>query len=239
MLALAFTLLACAQKSEVDELKAKVTTLEEKVASLEKRPSAGGAAAPADPAKEEAANAIMKEASELLKANDFASAKPKLEQLIKDYPDTKAGKAADRQYKEVGLIGSPAAPIEAEKWFQGKGDYSASPVTLMVFWEVWCPHCKKEMPELAEREADLKKKGVQIVAFTKVTKSATDEKVEEFIKENKIKYPVAKETKEASMSTAFNVSGIPAAALVKDGKVIWRGHPGRLDDDTLAKLIAG
>ncbi len=236
MLALAFTLLACAQKSEVDELKAKVTTLEEKVATLEKRPAAAGGATVADPAKEEAANAIMKEAAEFIKANDFQAAKPKLEQLIKDFPDTKAGKAADRQYKEVGLIGSPAAPIEVEKWFQGKGDYSAAPVTLMVFWEVWCPHCKREMPELAVKEADLKKKGVQVIGFTKITKSATEEKVVEFIKENNIKYPMAKE-KDGNLSKAFNVSGIPAAALVKDGKVIWRGHPGRLDDDTLAKLI--
>ncbi len=235
MLALTLALLGCAQKTDVDALTARVVALEEKVGGLEKRPAGPAGQVAADPVKEEAAGVLMKEASELLKANDYAAAKPKLEQLIKDYGDTKAGKAADRQYKEVGLIGSPAGPIEVDKWFQGKGDYSAAPVTLMVFWEVWCPHCKTEMPELAGREADLKKKGIQIVAFTKVTKSASDEKVAEFIKEHNIKYPVAKE-KEGSMSKAFNVSGIPAAALVKDGKVIWRGHPGRLDEDTLAKL---
>jgi hypothetical protein len=49
---------------------------------------------------------------------------------------------------------------------------------------------------------------------------------------------MAKE-KDASMSTGFNVTGIPAAALVKEGKVIWRGHPGRLDDATIDKLIGG
>ncbi len=235
MLALTLALLGCAQKTDVDALTARVVALEEKVVTLEKRPAGPAGQVAADPVKEEAAGVLMKEASELLKVNDYAAAKPKLEQLIKDYGDTKAGKAADRQYKEVGLIGTPAAAIEAASWYQGKGDYSAAPVTLMVFWEIWCPHCKKEMPELAEREAELKKKGIQIVGFTKVTKSATDEKVAEFIKEHKIKYPMAKE-KDGSMSKAFNVSGIPAAALVKDGKVIWRGHPGRLDEETLAKL---
>ena len=41
------------------------------------------------------------------------------------------------------------------------------------------------------------------------------------------------------MSSSFAVTGIPAAALVKDGKVVWRGHPARLDDALLDKLMAG
>lgn len=237
MLALTFALLGCAQKTDVDALNARVAALEEKVATLEKR-GGGGAAAVADPAKEEAANAVMKDVTEALKTNDYPTAKVKLEQLTKDYSDTKAGKAADRMYKEVGLIGTDAHPIEAEKWFQGKADYANAPVTLVVFWEAWCPHCKKEVPELAKREADLKKKGVQVVGVTRVTKSATDDTVTAFLKDNDVKFPIAKD-KEGATSEAFNVSGIPAAALVKNGKVIWRGHPGRLDDATLDKLIAG
>ena len=232
---LAFALLvSCAQQKDVAALEAKVTALEEKLAALEKKAPAG----PASSAEEEAANAIMKEATEAMKGNDYATAKAKLQELTAKHSATKAGKAADRMYKEVGLIGTDAKPIEVDKWFQGKADYADAPVTMMVFWEVWCPHCKKEMPELAVKEEGLKAKGVQVIGITKVTKSSTDEKVEEFIKENNIKYPMAKE-KDASLSEGFNVSGIPAAALVKGGKVIWRGHPGRLDDATLDKLIAG
>ena len=70
-----------------------------------------------------------------------------------------------------------------------------------------------------------------------MTKSATDEKVEEFIKESKAKFPILKE-KDGSLSKAYAVSGIPAAALVKDGKVIWRGHPARLDDATIDALMS-
>lgn len=235
MLALTFALLGCAQKTDVDALNARVVALEEKVASLEKK---GGGGSAADPAKEEAANAVMKQVTESLKANDYPAAKEKLQQLTKDYSDTKAGKAADRMYKEVGLIGTDAHAIEAEKWFQGKADYADAPVTLLVFWEVWCPHCKKEIPELGKREADLKKKGVQVVGVTRITKSATEDSAKAFLKENDVKFPVLKD-KDSATSDGFNVSGIPAAALVKGGKVIWRGHPGRLDDATLEKLIAG
>ncbi len=70
-----------------------------------------------------------------------------------------------------------------------------------------------------------------MVGLTKITRSATEEKVNEFIKENKLGYPTAKEG--GDLSKAFNVSGIPAAAVVKGGKIVWRGHPGRLNDDMI------
>ena len=44
-------------------------------------------------------------------------------------------------------------------------------------------------------------------------------------------YPTAKEN--GDLSKHFNVSGIPAAAVVKGGKVVWRGHPGRLNDSMI------
>ena len=47
--------------------------------------------------------------------------------------------------------------------------------------------------------------------------------------------PIAKEG--GAYSSVFNVSGIPAAAIVKDGKIIWRGHPARLDKTMLEGLL--
>ena len=46
---------------------------------------------------------------------------------------------------------------------------------------------------------------------------------------------MAKESGDASK--AFGVSGIPAAAVVKDGKVVWRGHPGRLTEQMIESWI--
>jgi thiol-disulfide isomerase/thioredoxin len=238
-LALASLLLTgCAQKSELDAANERLKALEEKVAQLEKAPKSAGAAAAASSEEEEAAGKLMQEVQEAVKNMDYATAKTKLAELGGKYGSTRAGKASSRMAAEINLIGTDAAPIEAEKWFQGKADFADSKATLLVFWEVWCPHCKKEIPKLAEDEGKYKAKGVQIIAATKVTKSATDEKVMELLKESKAKYPVLKE-KDGSMSKAYAVSGIPAAALVKDGKVIWRGHPARLDDATLDKLLAG
>ena len=77
---------------------------------------------------------------------------------------------------------------------------------------------------------------MNVVGLTKVTRSSTDESVAEFIKDSGISYPVGKE-KGGNLSSHYNVSGVPAAAIVKDGKIVWRGHPARIDDSLLDKLL--
>ncbi len=243
LFALAATLTGCVPKSEHDALVEKVAKLEEKVNGMGggARPGAPGApAAAVDPAQEEAASKLLSEIQEARKAGDTAGAKAKLAELTAKFGDTRAGKAAARIGPEVNLIGTDAKPIEVEKWFtKKKATFDDSKTTVLVFWESWCPHCKREVPKLPELAGKWKGKGVQVVALTKVTKSSTDEIVETFIKDNKLEsIPVGKE-KEGSMSSAYAVTGIPAAAVVKGGKVIWRGHPAQLTDDVLGKLTEG
>ena len=76
---------------------------------------------------------------------------------------------------------------------------------------------------------------MDIVGLTRLTRDKSPEEVDAFLKENKVTYPVAKEN--GKVAQHFAVSGIPAAALVKDGTIVWRGHPGRLSDETIAKHI--
>lgn len=225
----------CAQKTQVDAIDARLKALEEKVAA------GGGASAKGTPAapspEEEAAKKLMEEAQNAITANDYGTAKTKLQEVMDKYKTTRAGMAANKMMPEVALIGSDAKPIEVEKWYQGKADFSQSDATLLVFWESWCPHCKREMPKMPELQAKWKSKGLQVVGLTKVNKSATDESVTTFMAENKIDIPMAKE-KDGSMSAAYAVTGVPAAAIVKGGKVIWRGHPARLTDEMLEKLLS-
>lgn len=236
-------LAGCAPKTDVDDLKAKVTALEEKVAAMEKggvkaAPGAAAAAPAADPAKEEAATKLLTESQEARKNGDFATAKAKIAELTSNYADTRAGKAAVRIGAEINVVGTDAKPIAVEKWFtKKKASYDDAKTTVMVFWEVWCPHCKREVPKLPELATKWKGKGVQVVALTKITKSATEEGVMDFIKENKLEGLAIGKEQGSEMSDAFAVTGIPAAAVVQGGKVVWRGHPAQLTDDVLGKLV--
>ena len=66
------------------------------------------------------------------------------------------------------------------------------PSRAVVFWEIWCPHCRREVPKLEEMSAQYKGK-MDIVGLTRLTRDKSPEEVDAFLKENKVTYPVAKE----------------------------------------------
>ena len=238
-LALAALLAAgCATETQVKELEERVAALEKKVEEQGSRPSSAAAAAAAqveaDPEKEKAAQELYTKLTDLTKEGKMAEAKVVYDELNTKFGDTLTARRAAKQGAELTVIGKDApSDLSIDKWFQGEGnvDLTADGPTLLVFFEEWCPHCKREVPKLQETYGKFHDKGLNMVGITKVTRSATDEKVAEFVKTGGLTYPVAKETGE--LSTYFAVSGIPAAAVIKDGKIIWRGHPARLTDEML------
>lgn len=60
---------------------------------------------------------------------------------------------------------------------------------------------------------------LSIVGLTRVTRSATDDKVRRFLRENRITYPIVKE--DGSTGTYFNLPGTPFMTVVRDGKLLW------------------
>ncbi len=231
----------CATEDQVKKLEERIVTMEKKVEELDKRPAASSSArasapaAPANPEAEAAATKLVEEMQASLGAGKTEEAKAKADELNAKYASTTTAMRAKKMTSELAVIGKVAPPkFEVEKWFQGEGkvDLQSNKPTLLVFWEVWCPHCRKEMPEL---ETGLwksyKAQGLQVVGLTRLTKGKTEADVEAFIKENSLTFPVAKE--KGDLADYFAVSGIPAAAVVKGGKVVWRGHPGRLTEDMI------
>lgn len=221
------------------ELEKRVSDLEKKLAEVEKAPAArpGAPAAPANDADEQAAADLLKAASQASEEMKYDEAKAKLAELNSKYPSTRAARAAQRLNDELAIIGKPAGDLKVEKWFQGNlASLDSGKATLLVFWEVWCPHCKREVPKLTETFNKYNGQGLQMVGLTKMTRDVTEDQVSSFIKDQKVAYPIAKEEGDA-MSQHFGVRGIPAAAVVKDGKVVWRGHPARLTDDMIKSWL--
>jgi hypothetical protein len=50
-----------------------------------------------------------------------------------------------------------------------------------------------------------------------------------------VSYPIAKE--DGSASAYFDVAGIPAVALIKDGRLLWFGHPSRISDELISGCV--
>lgn len=234
--------LAWAQSPDAQQLQQKVEALETRLATLERtlaqrlgaieqRLAQGGTAGNA---AEPQAEAAYSQIAQLVAQGEYEKAQGEMAEFMKAYGSTNTAKKARRMYEELSVIGK-AVPSDwgVEKWYQGEKDVSldGKKTTLLVFWEEWCPHCKREVPKLDQFYSDLKASGLQVVGFTKVTRSSTEDKVTDFIQTSKLSYPQAKEN--GNLSQYFNVSGVPAAAVVKDGKVVWRGHPAQLNETQL------
>ena len=188
------------------------------------------------PDDEEKATELYGQATEFVENFQAEEAKAVLTVLLAEYGQTRAAARARRMQIELEVVGRDAPPLSPsiESWFVGSADYNARGYTVLVFWEAWCPHCTRELPQMNEWTRELRESGeITVIGLTKITKSSTPEKVTAFIADNAIDMPIAKEN--GDLSTAFNVSGIPAAAVVKDGKVVWRGHPGRLSAKSLRR----
>ena len=214
------------------ELAKRVDELEQEIAELKKNPPKAGAPQAANAEEEQAAADLLKAASAHAEKMEYDQAKKKLADLKAKYGTTRAARAAARLDSELAVIGKDAGDLQVDKWFQGDLANLNDGTTLLVFWEVWCPHCKREVPKLAETYNKFNGKGLKMVGLTKMTRDIKEEQVTSFLADNKVTYPIAKEKGDA-MSKHFGVRGIPAAAVVKDGKVVWRGHPARLTDDMI------
>jgi thiol-disulfide isomerase/thioredoxin len=222
-------------EKRIEALEKKISTLEknlyQRLSAIETQVRQGGRAP--NPLEGEAQQAYAN-ISRLAAEGKIDEAKAAMTEFNKKYAATDTAKRARRLGDELAVVGK-TAPAEwgIEKWYQGESevDLASGKATLLIFWEVWCPHCQREVPKAQALYDSLKGDGLQVVALTRITKSATEEKVTTFIDENKVGYPCAKEN--GTISQYFNVSGIPAAAVVKDGKVVWRGHPARLNEGML------
>ena len=184
------------------------------------------------------AQKAFQEIGTLAKKGDFEQAKQKMVLFMSKYGATPIASRAVKLQQELNVIGKEApGEWNIDKWFQGESEIvlNGDKTTLLVFWETWCPHCRREVPKIQNFYATYKERGLQIIGMTKVNRSATDDGVKEFIDKEGLQYPIAKE--DGSISRYFNVSGVPAAAVLKKGEVIWRGHPASLSEDLLEKWL--
>jgi peroxiredoxin len=95
--------------------------------------------------------------------------------------------------------------------------------------------CAKSVPHLNELHAKFEAQGLSIIGVTSEGASETVPWVED----KGAKYPYAYD-KGGKVSRYFGVRGIPHAVLIDpSGKVVWEGHPGGLDEQTIEASLAG
>ena len=187
-----------------------------------------------DATAEKEASALYRKVQTAIKNGDIKTAKALIAQMEKEYGDTRIWKRAKHIQPEVNLVGKKAPETYDIDWYQGTLEPNQG-TTLIVFWEVWCPHCRHAIPKLESKFQDYKDQGLQVVGLTRLSRNKTKEDAMSFITENNVTYPIGQE--DGSIGKHFAVSGIPAAAIIKNGTIIWRGHPTSLQNEDIEKYL--
>lgn len=124
-----------------------------------------------------------------------------------------------------------------QKWEPGK-------IYLLEFWATWCGPCLAQIPHLNQLHKDFPDSDRFQIVGINVFDKTTPKALKKFL-ENRSPaptYTIGADTKEQTAKLwlkPLNVNGIPFSAIVKDGNILWQGHPDQLSKELIQNLIDG
>lgn len=143
-------------------------------------------------------------------------------------------------------VGSMAPALEGITWVQGeevKTMDEKGKLYIVECWATWCGPCIQIIPHMNDLHKKYADKGLVIVGM-----NVWEEGIEvsqKFVKEQgdnmsyRVAYSGGKDSKfTKSWLEASQTNGIPTAFVVRDGKIIFKGHPGAISEKTIETMMA-
>ncbi len=187
-----------------------------------------------------ASKALYALAGMLLGEADSEGARRVFGEITERYANTSLASKAEQKLEGIRLIGSMAPPLHIKEWIgetpPGGNGYEAK-LTLLDFWAIWCPHCRRNIPKMERLLANYRKRGVSVVGITRDREGLGVEQVREFIKSHAMGYPTGMDD-EGKTSQEMAVKSIPCVVIVgPEGRIRWHGHPDNLTDKVIEVLL--
>ncbi len=155
----------------------------------------------------------------------------------------KPATATANSEKKAVLIDIKGMPQE---WLQGEPvtKWEKDRVYVLEFWATWCGPCIAAMPHIEQLSQKMKDKNISFIGVNVWDKKTPDE-LKEFLKkrDNPPTYPIVSDGEKGPAQKEWlvpqGVSGIPATFIVKNGELVWKGHPSQMNEEMLQSILDG
>lgn len=132
-----------------------------------------------------------------------------------------------------------------EVWLQGEPikSWEKDHVYVFEFWATWCGPCLAAMPHMEELHQALNSTGKVHIVGVNVSDRKSPDELKKFLanRPKKVTYAIAVDVNNARSSAIWldtlKVQGIPFVIAVKNGKLIWKGHPVRLKEAMIREML--
>jgi TolA-binding protein/peroxiredoxin len=171
---------------------------------------------------------------------DLEGAEKTFREITDRYPETRLAGKAQQKLEGIELVGSQAPLPHVKEWIgeapQEEGIYRGK-LTLLSFWAIWCPHCKRNIPKIEGLLETYATKGVSVVGVTREKEGQGVEKVRAFVDSHPMDYPTAVDD-DGKTSQEMAVKSIPCIVAVdSQGRIRWHGHPDHLSGKVIESLL--
>ena len=138
------------------------------------------------------------------------------------------------------VLAGEILPVEAlpKVWLRGNAPQAWAEDELYVLecWATWCGPCIRAMPHMEALWQTVKDEGIQIIGIN-VSDRLNDERLRDFLAKQSVPptYPMAVD-REGVLKQRLKFQGIPYACAVRQGEIVWQGHPASLTAERLRAL---
>ena len=134
----------------------------------------------------------------------------------------------------------PVSALPTE-WVTGSAPMAWAPgeLTVIECWATWCGPCVSAIPHVEKLNQQLKGEGIHFIGVN-VGDRKDPEALRAFLSKLRVPptYPMVID-KTRKINSTIPFQGIPFCFAVREGKVVWKGHPMRLSPELLRALRDG
>jgi len=158
-----------------------------------------------------------------------------------EFDNIALGSEVDFLATKEGLAKGEVAPDFELTTLDGKevrlSDYQGKKV-ILNFWATWCPPCRAEMPDMQnyfEEQAD--RENVEILAVNLTTEDRGIDKVQSFVREYELTFPVPMDTS-GEIGSVYQAVTIPTSYILDTDGRVQNKIVGPMNETMIEEMIA-